>query len=209
MRRTFAFAVVVTAVLVAAAPAFGQEIGAGNDRFEVAAVPIGGVFFGTSSDARQPDFGDYNVGVALTVKPLRRLAFEGEVGRAIGIRQDFAVDGRTFVNQKAPSMFAYGGNLVFTPTTNGRGFSPYAAGGVGGLVMLHSADVVNLGLTRNVNYLTGNIGGGLKWFAASRWGVRGDYRLMVVRDTTAAPAFFGRDELRWGHRVYGALLVTY
>jgi hypothetical protein len=32
---------------------------------------------------------------------------------------------------------------------------------------------------------------------------------MVVNDNTSAPMFFGREEIRYGHRVYGALLFTY
>jgi hypothetical protein len=39
--------------------------------------------------------------------------------------------------------------------------------------------------------------------------VRGDYRLLVVNDTADAPRFFGRDRVRFGHRVYGGLLFTY
>jgi hypothetical protein len=73
---------------------------------------------------------------------------------------------------------------------------------------MNTSDTAAIGVTKNVNYLTGNIGGGLKWFAARHWGVRGDYRLLVVRDTTKAPAFFSRDELRYGHRIHSGLLFT-
>jgi hypothetical protein len=69
--------------------------------------------------------------------------------------------------------------------------------------------VAALGVTTGTNYLTGNVGGGLKWFAGRHWGARGEYRLLAVNDTTKAPEFFGRREVRYGHRVYGGLLLTY
>jgi hypothetical protein len=197
------------AALMAVAPAYAQEFGAGTDRFEVTGFPVGGMFFGESSDGTQPDFGNYALGASLTYKVNQWLAFEGEVGNAIGVRQDVTLDGRTLANQKTPCMFAYSGNVVFSPIGNGRGVAPYAAGGLGGLTLLNTTEAANLGISKNVNYLTGNVGGGLKWFATRHWGVRGDYRLLVVRDTTNAPAFFGRHELRYGHRVYGGLLLTY
>ncbi len=64
------------------------------------------------------------------------------------------------------------------------------------------------GLTRNETYLTGNVGGGLKWFASRHVGVRADYRFFMVKSKDTAPSFFGRED-RWGHRVYGGLLLTY
>jgi hypothetical protein len=56
--------------------------------------------------------------------------------------------------------------------------------------------------------LTGNVGGGLKWYASNgRWGLRGDYRFVMVRDTDEAPEFFGNVS-RYGHRVYGGVVIT-
>ena len=42
---------------------------------------------------------------------------------------------------------------------------------------------------------------------AGRWGLRGDYRFIGVRSKNDAPAFFGQ-ETRYGHRVYGAVLIN-
>jgi hypothetical protein len=82
---------------------------------------------------------------------------------------------------------------------------PYASGGIGGLTMLEREE---LGVDDSQTFLTGNVGGGLKWFASSgRWGVRGDYRFVMVRDTDDAPAFFGNVS-RYGHRVYGGVIIT-
>jgi len=55
---------------------------------------------------------------------------------------------------------------------------------------------------------SGDAGGGLKWYANNgRWGVRGDYRFIAVRANDTAPAFFGQ-ERRYGHRVYGAVIIN-
>ena len=64
-------------------------------------------------------------------------------------------------------------------------------------------------MTEPANYLTANAGGGLKWFATRHWGVRADYRLMLVTDNSTSSAFFARDGARYGHRIYGGLLFTY
>jgi hypothetical protein len=37
--------------------------------------------------------------------------------------------------------------------------------------------------------------------------VRGDYRFMSVRSDDSAPVFFGQ-ETRYGHRVYGAVVIN-
>jgi hypothetical protein len=48
----------------------------------------------------------------------------------------------------------------------------------------------------------------LKWFASRHWGVRADYRLFRVKQKDTAPAFFGQEN-RYGHRVYGGVVLTY
>jgi hypothetical protein len=69
-------------------------------------------------------------------------------------------------------------------------------------------EVDNLGITTYDTYLTGNVGGGLKWFSARHFGVRGDYRFFMVRNKDTAPLFFG-NETRYGHRVQAGLIFTY
>jgi hypothetical protein len=80
---------------------------------------------------------------------------------------------------------------------------PYVTGGVGGLTVF---DKATLGIADRETFLTGNVGGGLKWFNG-RWGLRADYRFITVRSKDDAPAFFGA-ETRYGHRVYGGLLLN-
>ena len=82
---------------------------------------------------------------------------------------------------------------------------PYVTGGVGGLTMFERAD---LGINSTATFLTGNVGGGVKWYAPNgRWGLRGDYRFLAVRSNSDAPTFFGAEN-RYGHRVYGGLVIN-
>jgi hypothetical protein len=196
------------AVLVSAWPVYAQE-GAGAGRIEISAIPGGGVFFGSSSTGTEPKFGNYTVAGAFGWNFNRWVGVEGEAGTAVGVTQSVTFNGETLASQKTPHLFAYNANAVINPFGNDRSFVPYATGGLGGLRMLNTDEVENLGITTATNYLTGNVGGGLKWFASRHWGARGDYRLMIVNDNTNAPEFFGREEVRYGHRVYGALLFTY
>ena len=64
----------------------------------------------------------------------------------------------------------------------------------------------SLGINQTETFFTGNVGGGVKWYAG-RWGLRGDYRFIGVQSKDDAPEFFGQ-ETRYGHRVYGAIIVN-
>ena len=94
------------------------------------------------------------------------------------------------------------GNVVINAA--GRSVVPYATGGIGGLT-LAQRDVT---LQNTDTLLTGNVGGGIKWFAANgRWVLRGDYRLLMVRSNAGASAFFGQNT-RYGQRVYGGVIIN-
>ena len=64
----------------------------------------------------------------------------------------------------------------------------------------------SLGINDTTTFLTGNVGAGVKWYSG-RWGLRGDYRFVAVQSKDDAPAFFGQ-ETRYGHRVYGGVIVN-
>jgi hypothetical protein len=81
---------------------------------------------------------------------------------------------------------------------------PYVAGGIGGLTIFERAE---LGVNDTENHLTGNVGGGVKWYANRRWGVRGDYRFVAVQSSDNGSAFFGQ-ETRHAHRIYGGVVVN-
>ena len=105
---------------------------------------------------------------------------------------------------KSPNMLSYTGNAVVSLWT-GHAVVPYATGGVGGLTMFERPGV---GVFNDETFLTGNVGGGVKWYAPNnRWGLRGDYRFVASKSKDDAPIFFGRDT-RYAHRVYGAVIIN-
>lgn len=209
MRRIlFVFFACALAVLVGSWPAYSQET-PGAGRIEISAIPGGAIVFGSSSTGTEPNFGNYTVAGAFGWNFNRWFGVEGEVGGAVGVKQSIDFNGQTLSDQHTPNLFTYNGNAVFNPVGNDRAFVPYVIGGVGGMRMMQTNDTANLGVTAPTNYFTGNVGGGLKWFANRHWGARGDYRLMIVNDNVNAPGFFGREEVRYGHRMYGGLLFTY
>jgi hypothetical protein len=99
-------------------------------------------------------------------------------------------------------MLNYSGNVVVS-AANGSSVVPYVTGGVGGLSLFERA---SLGIGDTTTFLTGNVGGGVKWYTG-RLGLRGDYRFVGVQSKDDAPVFFGREN-RYGHRVYGAVLIN-
>jgi hypothetical protein len=199
----------IVATLLGLGSAFAQEGGAGAGRIEVGAFPGGGMFFTSTTKTAQPDFSNYALGASFTTNMNRWIGVEGELGGGIGIHQALTFNEGTLTNQKTPNMMAYNGNLVFSPGGSDRAVVPYATGGIGGLTMFNTTDVANLGVTANETYFTGNLGGGLKWFSTRHWGVRGDYRFITIKSKDTAPLFFGQQETRYGHRIYGGLVWTY
>jgi hypothetical protein len=188
-------------VIVGAGRVDAQETAPGPGTLEVTVIPGGGTFF--TSGGSGPSFGSYNLGAGLTYNVNRVVGIEGEVGGTLGVLQDLQFGGLTG-NQKGPNELNYTANLVVSAPTHAS-VVPYATGGIGGLTTF---DRPNLGITGRDTFLTGNVGGGLKWYAPNgRWGLRGDYRFIAVRSNDDAPAFFGQ-ETRYGHRVYGAVIIN-
>jgi len=194
--------VVLTALTVlGAGRAYAQEPTPGPGTVEVTVIPGGATFF-TSGD-KGPGFGSYNLGGAVTYNVNQLVGVEGEVGGTLGVSQDLRFGGITS-NVRTPNLLSYTGNVVVSVPTH-TPVIPYATGGLGGLTMFERASV---GVTASQTFLTGNVGGGVKWYAPNGlWGLRGDYRFMAVRSNDSAPAFFGQ-ETRYGHRVYGAVVIN-
>jgi hypothetical protein len=181
--------------------AYAQEAAPGPGTVEVSIIPGGATFY-TSSD-HGPKFGNYNLGGALTYNVNRIFGIEAEVGGTLGVPQDLQFGG-ILANQKGPNQLNYSGNLVVSAPTR-KPLVPYVTGGIGGLTMFKRA---SLGINSTDTFLTGDVGGGLKWYATNgRWGLRGDYRFIAVRSNDTAPAFFGQ-ETRYGHRVYGGVIIN-
>jgi hypothetical protein len=187
--------------LAGAGQAYAQDAKPGPGVVEVSIIPAGGVFFTESKNTTEPAFGNYDLGGAVGVNFNRYVGVEGEVSGALGISQSFQYGGLD-ADRKTPHILNYSGNVV-VGAANRSSVVPYVTAGIGGLSVLETA---SLGINQNETYLTGNVGGGVKWYAG-RWGLRGDYRFIGVQSKDEAPAFFGQ-ETRYGHRVYGAVILN-
>jgi hypothetical protein len=200
MTRWIAVLLAVTG-LVGTTQAYAQEATPGPGRVEVSIIPAGGVFFTERTETQEPSFGNYDLGGAVAVNFNRFVGVEGEVSGALGITQDLQFGGSTS-NLKTPDILNYSGNVVVS-AANRSSVVPYVTAGVGGLSVFKEA---GLGINDNQTFFTGNVGGGVKWYAG-RWGLRGDYRFIGVQSKDDASTFFGSDT-RYGHRVYGAVLLN-
>jgi hypothetical protein len=181
--------------------AYAQEAAAGPGVVEVTIIPGGATYFTEGKDTRGPSFGNYDLGGSVTVNFNRHVGVEGEVSGSLGISQSLEFDGLTS-DAKTPNFLNYSGNVVLSLPT-GSSVVPYVTGGVGGLSMFEKA---GLGIHDTQTFLTGNVGGGVKWYSG-RWGLRGDYRFVGVQSKDDAPNFFGQ-ETRYGHRVYGGVILN-
>jgi opacity protein-like surface antigen len=168
---------------------------------EATYIPAGAAYF--TSQGASPSFGNYGFGTAVTVNFTRYIGVEGELGAMIATNSSLQF-GDLNHDVKSPNMLSYTGNLVASLPT-GHSVVPYATGGVGGLTVFERPA---LNITEDKTFLVGNVGGGVKWYAPNnRWGLRGDYRFLATQSKDDAPAFFGR-ETRYGHRVYGAVIIN-
>jgi len=203
MKTWIAVICAVVIGLAGANQALAQDSVPGPGAVVVTIIPGGATFFTEGKNTKGPSFGSYSLGAGVEYNFNRYIGAEGEISGGLGVTQNLQFTGGT-LNAKTPDLINYSGNLVVSIPT-GRSVVPYATGGVGGLTYLERAGVqINDGGT----FLTGNAGGGVKWFSGSgRWGVRGDYRFIVTKSKDDAPAFFGQ-ETRYGHRVYGGLLIN-
>src|SRR6185503_17961669 len=167
MTRWIAVLIAVAAV-AGSSRAQAQELTPGPARLEVSIIPGGGLFFTKDKDTKEPAFGNYDLGGAVAVNFNRYVGVEGEVSGALGISQSLPFGGVT-ADRKTPNILNYSGNVVVNASN--RSVVPYVTGGVGALTVFETAD---LGVNDAETFLTGNVGGGVKWYAG-RWGLRGDY----------------------------------
>jgi hypothetical protein len=195
-------AVLLAAVgLLGTSQAYAQDATPGPGSVVVTIIPGGGTFFTESKDTGRTSFGNYDLGAGVTVHFNRYVAIEGEVSGAVGVAQDLLIGGRTS-NLKSPNSLNYSGNIVLS-AANRSSVVPYVTGGIGGLSLFEKA---SLGINGTETFFTSNVGGGVNWYAG-RWGVRGDYRFVAAQSKDSASAFFGQ-ETRYGHRIYGGVLLN-
>jgi hypothetical protein len=192
---------IAAAALVGASQVYAQGSAAGPGPVVVTIIPGGATFFTEGKNTKGPSFGNYDLGAGVTVNVNRFVGVEGEVSGALGIAQDLTLTGGTS-NLKTPNLLSYSGNLVVS-APNKTSVVPYLTGGIGGLSLFERESLVVNGTE---TFFTSNVGGGVNWYAG-RWGLRGDYRFIAIKSNNDAPAFFGQ-ETRYGHRVYGGLLLN-
>lgn len=185
----------VAAGVLASSAAYAQQ----HTTAVVTIIPAGATFFTEAKDTNRPSFTNYDLGGGIAVNFNRYVGVEGEVTAAIGISQSLngvPSDIRT------PDMLNYTGNVVVS-AVNRSSVVPYVTAGVGGLSVFEK---VSFGINETETFFTSNVGGGVRW-NSGRWGLRGDYRFIAVQSKDDAPEFFGR-ETRYGHRIYGGVLVN-
>lgn len=199
--RTLVFAAILGSLGASQALAQSRESEPGPGVVEVTIIPGGGTFFTESKDSKGPSFGNYDLGGSVAVNFNRYVGVEGEVGGAIGLSQTLDFSGATLNDIKSPHLLNYSGNVIVHAARGS--LVPYVTGGIGGQTLFERAA---LGINDSDTFLTGNVGGGVKWYAG-RWGLRGDYRFIAVQGKDDAPAFWGADT-RYGHRVYGGVILN-
>jgi hypothetical protein len=202
----------LTLTLTATSFAAAQERSSrppGAGPVEISVAPVGAMVFAQPKDSTEPKFGNYNLGAAVIGNVNKWIGVEGDAAFAVGRRQDLTLTSGPLVNEKTPNMLMYLGDILYSPIGSNRAFAPYIVGGAGALTMLNQTDVTStLGLTTNQTYLATNVGAGAKWFATNHWGIRGDYRFVMIHGKSDAPTFFGQSD-RVAHRVSGNLVLTY
>ena len=201
MTRWMAVLISVVSV-IGSGRAYAQGVAPGQGTVVLTLIPGGATFFTEGKDSGEPSFGNYELGAGVTVNFNRFVGVEGEVSGSLGLEQDLTFAGQQTSNIKTPNLLNYSGNVVVS-LANHSLLTPYVTGGVGGLSLFERP---GLGITGTDTFFTSNVGAGVKWFTG-RWGLRGDYRFIAVQSKDDAPAFFGQ-ETRYGHRVYGAILVN-
>ena len=192
------FALPIAAVALVATTAYAQETGAGPGTIQVTAIPGGAIFF--AGGDTESKFHNFNLGGAFTYNINHVFGVEGELGTTLGMTQNLL---NISSQQKTPNTLAYTGNVVVSAPLRYR-MAPYATAGIGRLTLFESSA---LGINSNASFVTANFGGGVNWYVNTRWGLRGDYRLLTVRSSETAPAFFGQEN-RLGQRVYGGLVFN-
>jgi hypothetical protein len=201
MTRLIATLLTVTAIS-AATPAFAQESAPGPGKVVITIIPAGATFFTEAENSTLgPSFGSYALGGSVAVNFNRYVGVEGEVSGALGVSQSLQV-GTVTLDERSPDSLNYSGNLVIS-APNRSSVVPYLTGGVGGQTQFERRVLT---VNDSTTFLTGNVGGGISWYAG-RWGLRGDYRFIAVQSKDDAPAFFGQ-ETRYGHRVYAGVLLN-
>jgi hypothetical protein len=199
MRRWLAVTIAVVMTIGTGRTYADDTPGAGV--VEVTIIPAGAGFVtGKNGGA---NFGNYGFGTAVVYNINSIIGVEGQLGAMIATTSGLQF-GTLPSRTKAPNFLNYNVDAIVTPVRFGAS-AIYGAAGIGGLTMFERA---GLGVNSDTTFLVGNVGGGIKWYAPnSRWGLRGDYRFLMVGSNAEAPAFFGQNK-RFAHSVYAGLILN-
>jgi hypothetical protein len=200
-RKLLVFAI---ATFATAGAASAQEVGAGRVEIGCAVFGVGGLFMEAATPT-EPSFNKYVFGGSVTFNLNRHFGLETDLSLTLGQRQ---ASTQSLTPQTTPNLFSYGQNLVYNPIGSDRALAPYVVGGVGGWTLFDTAGSADLGLPGPHTYLTGDVGGGVRWFMVRHWGIRADYRHILIKNDASVP-FFGPQSLRQANRIYGALELTF
>jgi hypothetical protein len=190
-------------------PARAQEV-VGAQRVEInSALFAGGNIFlpKTASSERLRAF---IVNLALTANLNQFVGFEGDVGVALGRHTALDLYGVAPSQRSTltPTVIVYTGSVVVNPIRSDRRYVPFVQAGVGGWRTLNGEEAGNVRLSPSTTYLSGMVGGGLRWFPIRHWGLRLDYRYFVLADTNTA-AVADNGPRRTAHQLYAGLIVTF
>lgn len=206
MRSLFRLVAMTATAMLAATAASGQDATAVPGNIEVEATPAGAISFRPGLQGTAPDFTNYTLGVSVRWRANRLIGAEGEAAFGFGGERTVMFQGRELVSQKMPDTATYMGNIVLNPMRH-HATAPYLTGGLGVLSILTREGVEALGITTDHTLFAGNLGGGVKWYVQRGWGIRMDYRFLMVRGDPDAPTFFGRDGARYGHRLCAGIFT--
>jgi opacity protein-like surface antigen len=209
MKTTALLLCVAGGVVGGAARAGAQELNApGAARVEVGVSPAGGTFF-TADPDHDGDFGNYAIGANATYNANRFVGIEGEIGAGIGVKQQITFNAVPFDDLRSPNTTAYNGNVVVYPGGHDRPLVPYLTAGLGAMTIFARDELAAVDLFSTETLFTQNFGGGLKWWSADNWGLRADYRFIIVNGRDNLDPFFGLDRTRFGNRVSASVLYTF
>jgi len=136
--------------------AYAQDTTPGPGLVEVTVIPAGAGFVASKNGG--PSFGNYGFGTAVTYNINRVIGVEGQLGAMIATTSDLQF-GTLPRHTKAPNFLNYNVNAIVSAARLGPSVI-YGAGGIGGLTMFERA---GLGVNNDATFLSGNVGGGVKW----------------------------------------------
>jgi opacity protein-like surface antigen len=206
-RITWAAAAAALSMLLGASSAARAEDGGALGRTELSIM--GGASALNENDTAFPDhFINVPAIVAATYHLSPLLAVEGEFTWIIPVKQDVEVGSSVQQNLKSPDVLAYLANL--RASWPGRALTPYVVAGAGAVTFLSNTDADRVPqLDQSETAFAVDLGAGVIYPIAERWGLRADVRELVAfpsSDATGLSQNGDADEI-WMER--GTLGLVY